>query len=145
MTTTHVLEPMPMSDAKARMKWETWSSLKGMSKEDAIASFVKKIEELKAKKAKLWVFNISSLYYGPLNYTIELIWIVFAVRRVVTMCKPSWRRNTFDNQKNKEKNCYCCWRNGFSIASVPSAGWISITALPLHTTNPRRLVSSVNL
>lgn len=47
------LEPMPLSDAKARMKWETWNSLKGMSKEDAISAYVKKIEQLKAKKAKL--------------------------------------------------------------------------------------------
>lgn len=40
---------------------------------------------------------------------------------------------------------HSCWTNGLAIASIPSAGQMRTTEVPLHTTNPRVLVSSVNL
>lgn len=38
-----------------------------------------------------------------------------------------------------------CWMKGLDIASIPSAGHINTTEVPLHTTKPSCLVSSVSL
>lgn len=40
---------------------------------------------------------------------------------------------------------HSCWTKGLAMASIPSAGQIRTTEVPLHTTNPRVLVSSVSL
>ncbi|KAJ7403301.1 Acyl-CoA-binding protein [Pitangus sulphuratus] len=38
-----------MLDFKGKAKWDAWSALKGMSKEDAMKAYIAKVEELKAK------------------------------------------------------------------------------------------------
>ncbi|KAL1917874.1 uncharacterized protein VTP21DRAFT_3708 [Calcarisporiella thermophila] len=38
-----------MFDFKAKYKWNAWNDLKGMSKEDAQAEYIKLVEELKPK------------------------------------------------------------------------------------------------
>nr|XP_028600045.1 acyl-CoA-binding protein [Podarcis muralis] len=38
-----------MLDFKGKAKWDAWNSLKGMSKEDAMKAYIKKVEELKEK------------------------------------------------------------------------------------------------
>lgn len=40
---------------------------------------------------------------------------------------------------------HSCWTKGLAMASIPSAGQMRTTEVPLHTTNPRVLVSSVSL
>ena len=49
---------------------------------------------------------------------------------------------TMNSQK---KNQLSCVTNGFAMASMPSAGHISTTDVPLHTTSPSCRVSSVSL
>ena len=39
----------------------------------------------------------------------------------------------------------CCCMKGLAMGSILSAGHTSTTAVPRHTTRPRRRVSSVNL
>uniref|UniRef100_A0A8C3DGW8 Acyl-CoA-binding protein n=28 Tax=Passeriformes TaxID=9126 RepID=A0A8C3DGW8_CORMO len=38
-----------MLDFKGKAKWDAWSALKGMSKEDAMKAYIAKVEELKGK------------------------------------------------------------------------------------------------
>ncbi|XP_023682401.1 acyl-CoA-binding protein [Paramormyrops kingsleyae] len=38
-----------MFDFTGKVKWDGWSSKKGMSKEDAMKEYIAKVEELKAK------------------------------------------------------------------------------------------------
>ncbi|XP_063144799.1 acyl-CoA-binding protein [Candoia aspera] len=38
-----------MLDFKGKAKWDAWSALKGMSKEDAMKAYIAKVNELKEK------------------------------------------------------------------------------------------------
>ena len=52
-----------------------------------------------------------------------------------------WYKQIYDPSSSSAKSS----PNGLEISSIPSAGDIRLTWVPLHTTNPKRLVWSVSL
>ncbi|XP_004594088.2 diazepam-binding inhibitor-like 5 [Ochotona princeps] len=41
----------PVSEVRAKAKWEAWNKIKGMSKMDAMRNYVAKVDELKKNEA----------------------------------------------------------------------------------------------